>query len=97
MSGEKKLAKTKNPVRPIETAKEEKIVTDVRKIGPMFEEKPIEDQRSQKQPKRQQRLLRLLIIHKNNLKHFKNRVRLLTKRFRHLKKKWLQSVIKSTS
>ena len=45
MSGEKKLAKTKNPVRPIETAKEEKIVTDVRKIGPMFEEKPIEEQK----------------------------------------------------
>ena len=38
MSGTKKLAKTKNPVRPIETIKEEKVVTDVRKIGPMFEE-----------------------------------------------------------
>ena len=39
MSGTKKLAKTKNPVKPIESINENKMVTDVRKIGPMFEEK----------------------------------------------------------
>ena len=39
MNGIKKLGKTKNPVRPIETMQEEKVVTEVRKIGPMFEDK----------------------------------------------------------
>ena len=37
MSSTKKLAKVKNAVRPIESA-QEKTVTDVRKIGPKFEE-----------------------------------------------------------
>ena len=39
MNGIKKLGKTKNPVRPIESMQEEKVVTEVRKIGPMFEDK----------------------------------------------------------
>ena len=38
MSGVKKLAKTPNPVRPIEPVKEEKVVTEIRKTGPMFDE-----------------------------------------------------------
>lgn len=38
MSGIKKMAKTKNEIKPIEPIKEEKTVTEVRKIGPMFEE-----------------------------------------------------------
>ena len=39
MSGVKKMARTKNEIKPIESIKEEKVVTEVRKIGPMFEEK----------------------------------------------------------
>ena len=39
INSNKKMAKTKNEVRPIESIKEEKVVTEVRKIGPMFEEK----------------------------------------------------------
>ena len=38
MNGVKKLAKTKNPVRPIEPVREEKVVTEIRKTGPMFDE-----------------------------------------------------------
>ena len=38
MNSVKKLAKTKNPVRPIEPVKEEKVVTEIRKTGPMFDE-----------------------------------------------------------
>ena len=37
MSGVKKMARTKNEIKPIEPIKEEKVVTEVRKIGPMFE------------------------------------------------------------
>lgn len=37
MSGAKKLAKTKNEVKPIEPAVTEKVRTDVRKAGPAFE------------------------------------------------------------
>lgn len=40
MNGAKKMAKTKNEIKPIEPIKEEKVVTEVRKIGPMFEEEP---------------------------------------------------------
>lgn len=39
MNGVKKMARTKNEIKPIEPIKEEKVVTEVRKIGPMFENK----------------------------------------------------------
>lgn len=39
MNSLKKMAKTKNEIKPIEPIKEEKILTDVRKVGPMFEDK----------------------------------------------------------
>lgn len=38
MNSNKKLAKTKNEMRPIQTNQTEKVVTEVRKMGPMFEE-----------------------------------------------------------
>ncbi len=38
MNSTKKLAKTKNPIRPVEPTKSEKVVTAVKKIGPMFED-----------------------------------------------------------
>ena len=43
MNSSKKLAKIKNEVRPIENLSGEKIRTDVRKIGPMFEEEQKEE------------------------------------------------------
>lgn len=43
MSGIKKMSKTKNELKPIDTISNEKIRTDVRKIGPMFEEE-VEEQ-----------------------------------------------------
>ena len=56
LSGAKKMAKTKNEVKPIEPIKEEKVVTEVRKIGPMFEEKEQEKEEvetiNQEEPKR---------------------------------------------
>ena len=56
LSGAKKMAKTKNEVKPIEPIKEEKVVTEVRKIGPMFEEKKQEKEEvetiNQEEPKR---------------------------------------------
>ena len=58
LSGAKKMAKTKNEVKPIEPIKEEKVVTEVRKIGPMFEEKEKEQEKeevetiNQEEPKR---------------------------------------------
>lgn len=41
MSSVKKLAKTKNEIKPIETVTEDRIRTDIRKVGPAFE-KPIQ-------------------------------------------------------
>lgn len=38
MNSSKKLAKTKNEIKPIEPVTKEKVVTEVRKMGPMFEE-----------------------------------------------------------
>ena len=38
MNSAKKMSRTKNEIKPIEPIKEEKVVTEVRKIGPMFDE-----------------------------------------------------------
>ena len=38
MSGVKKMSRIKNETKPVEPIKEEKVVTEVRKIGPMFEQ-----------------------------------------------------------
>ena len=38
MNGIKKMTRTKNEIKPIEPIKEEKVVTEVRKLGPMFDE-----------------------------------------------------------
>ena len=38
MNSTKKMAKTKNEVKPIVTRSEEKVVTEIRKVGPMFDE-----------------------------------------------------------
>ena len=38
MSGVKKMSRIKNETNPVEPIKEEKVVTEVRKIGPMFEQ-----------------------------------------------------------
>ncbi len=43
MNSNRKLAKVKNEVKPIETIPQERIRTDVRKMGPMFEEKTINE------------------------------------------------------
>ena len=43
MNSTKKLAKIKNEVKPIENVSGEKIRTDIRKIGPMFEEEQKEE------------------------------------------------------
>ena len=38
MNSIKKMTRTKNEIKPIEPIKEEKVVTEVRKLGPMFDE-----------------------------------------------------------
>lgn len=53
MNSTKKLAKVKNEIKPIETISQERIRTDVRKMGPMFEEetrKQIEESKEQNEP-----------------------------------------------
>ncbi len=56
MNSAKKLAKTKNeikpiePIEPIEPIKEEKTLTDIRKIGPMFEEETINEVQKTQEP-----------------------------------------------
>ena len=57
MNSNRKLAKVKNEVKPIQTKTQERIRTDVRKMGPMFDDetrKQIEKLKEQKEQKTEQ-------------------------------------------